>query len=575
MRNATRKHRTSPAHATRPAWTTPVLLTILGIAVLGSTLALARSSSDDYRFFDPLIDVRALIARYAVDPPTDDELQRAAIAGMLEALDDPYATYVPPEFNDEFNKQLTGEYVGIGAEVNTQDDYLHIVTPLDGSPAFRAGVMAGDRVLAVDGESTAGRPIDESIDMLKGDPGTPVTLTVERDGVARDITVIRGEIKARTVSGFHRDPTDEGAWRHVIDADRGIAYVRISQFTPGLAGEVRGALERAGLLEGRVNGVVLDVRWNPGGLMSEAIAIADFFLDSGTIVSTKGRAHADESAEASPDATITDVPVAVLVNEQSASASEILAGALSENDRAIVVGTRSFGKGSVQSVRTLSASQPGAVLKLTEQRYYLPSGRSLQRTDDTAVWGVDPTPGYFVPLETEQLRELVTARREQEIIVEADSDDDGWNDTDTILERLRDPQLEAAVRALQIRIDTSEWLPTGREDDPAIDETTLAALSDARVARERVLRELARVDRRIDALESAAGDTAALAESPPDFIPDDAAIVGGTVTILDADGNELTRLRISNPAFERWLLDAGLEPLPTLAPATPGDSTDP
>jgi carboxyl-terminal processing protease len=558
-----RKHRPSSR-----GWTTPVLLGILGVAVVGSTLAVARSSQD-YRFFDPIIDVHALIARYAVEEPDAEALQEAAIRGMLEELDDPYAAYVPPEFNEDFNKALTGEYVGIGAEVNMQDGYLHIVTPLDGSPAFRAGVMAGDKVLAVDGTTTAGLEIDEAIDMLKGDPDTPVVLTIDRDGTPTDITVIRGEIKTRSLTGFHRDPTDEGRWRYEIDPQRGIVYLRLTQFTPGLAEQVREVLIDAGAAEGRVKGIILDVRWNPGGLLSEAIEIADLFLDSGRIVSTKGRAFPEEVAEATPRGTVTDAPIVVLINAQSASASEVLAGALTENERAIALGTRSFGKGSVQSVRTLSGSMPGAVLKLTEQRYYLPSGRSLQRTDDSGVWGVDPSAGYFLPLDDEETRAMLTARREQEIIVEAEADDAGWNEPATVLERLQDPQLAAALRALQLRIDTNEWVPTGLEDDPDVDEVTLEALADARLARERVLRELERVDRRIAAIESEAGDDVALAEEPADLLPDDAEIAGGTMIIRDANGNEIARLRIDNPQIERWLIDAGVEPLPTLEPAVP------
>ncbi|MEM1185784.1 MAG: S41 family peptidase [Planctomycetota bacterium] len=555
---------TSPSatsgHARR-GWTLPILLGILGVAVVGSTFAVARSGSD-YRFFDPLIDVRALIAQYAFEPPSDEDLQEAAIRGMLEALDDPYATYVPPEFNDDFNKALTGEYVGIGAEVNLKDEYLHIVTPLDGSPAFRAGILADDIVLEVDGVSTQGLPISESIDMLKGDPDTPVTLTVDRDGSPTDITVIRGEIKTKSVTGFHRDPTDEGRWQYEIDPERRIAYIRVSQFTPSVAREFLEAFDSIGSPEAMAQGIIIDVRSNPGGLMSEAISIVNMFLDEGVIVSTRGRAYPEEIANASFETTITDAPIVVLVNEQSASASEILAGALTENDRAIVLGTRTFGKGSVQSVRSLTGSNPGAVLKLTEQRYFLPSGRSLQRTDDSGIWGVDPSPGYYLPLTDEEAIELATARRQQEIIVESDMDDEGWNDPEIVVQKLADPQLAAALKALQARIDTGEWIQTGEANNPEIDEVSIDALADARLARERVLRSLNRVDRQIEVLETEVGEGAAADTSPPDFIPDDADIEGGTIVVRDANGHVLATLRIDNPQIERWLIDAGVTPLP-------------
>ncbi|MEM7623102.1 MAG: S41 family peptidase, partial [Planctomycetota bacterium] len=458
-----------------------------------------------------------------------------------------------------------------------------------GSPAFRAGIMAEDRVLEVDGASTRGLSVTECIDMIKGEPGTTVSLRIERDGETEVIDIVRDRIRTPAVRGIHR--LDDATWQYLIDTDRGVAFIRLSQFTPTSAAAFRTAIEAAEA-EARaaghasLGGLVIDLRFNPGGLLDQAVRIADFFLGGGTIVSTRGRPEVfpEERFEARDEATDRDYPIAFILNGQSASASEVLAGALAENDRAIVVGTRSFGKGSVQSVRGLTGSAAGALLKLTEQRYYLPSGRSIQRTDDAAEWGVDPTPGFFVPMTNEQTRAMLTARRQEEIIGEAAAANDGdapptsidWSDADAILEKMSDPQLASAVRALQSRVDAGEWAAidgtannntagdaaaTAIQPNPA----TVAALTNALTARERILRELGRIDRRVDTLEAAVGAAAsAEAETAIDLIPGDPALAGGTLRITDASGEVVTELRITGENLERWLIDAGVEPIDPL-----------
>ncbi len=555
----------------RAAWTAGV-----GVALVGAALA-AGEASDDFRFFDPLIDVKGVISRFAFDPPDDEALQIAAIEGMLEALDDPYATYVPPQFNEEFNKQLTGEYVGIGAEVQMGEGYLRIVTPLDDSPAFHAGVLAEDRVVAINGERTAGLTVDECIDRLQGEPGTPVELSVERGAAgsaeALTITVLREEIRTRAVRGFHR--ADDGSWRYDIDPARRIGYVRLSQFTPAVAAEFDAAMAALAAEEGRLAGLIIDLRWNPGGLLDQAVDLSDRLLESGVIVSTRGRDAADETVQrAEEPGTLPDFPIAVLVNGQSASASEVLAGALSENGRAVVIGERTFGKGSVQTVRSLSGAGAGAAIKLTEQRYFLPSGRSIQRTDDSAAWGVDPTAGFYVPLRDEQVRDLMLARRGEDIIggaAKADRGEGRWADPDWIVEHLKDPQLAAAVRAVQQRVDSGEWQPVG-EAQGDYDPAALGELRRAEASRERVYRELERLERRIAALESGLGEAAASADDPIDLIPDEAELDGGTLTVTDASGATVATLRIRGQTLERWLIDAGVEKLAPEAPAA-GDAT--
>ncbi|MEL6329593.1 MAG: S41 family peptidase [Planctomycetota bacterium] len=542
----------------RTPWTTKALVGILGLAVAGSSLAVAsREASNDYTLLDPVIDVLGLVRRYSVEPPSDEDLQAGAIRGLLEALDDPYATYVPPEFNEDFNKELTGEYVGIGAEVVYRDNALEIVTPLDGSPALRAGIRAGDRVTSIAGQSTEGRTADQCIELLKGTPGTDVELVVERGGELVPIVVERGEIQTLSVRGFQRDPeTDE--WRFLIDADREIAYVRLSRFTPSSYTELRNALRTVGAARGDLGGLILDLRFNGGGVLEGAVQMADLFLDSGTIVSTRGRAYEDSAASARRSGTLPDFPMIVLINGSSASASEVLAGALQDNGRAKILGTRSFGKGSVQTVRPLSGSASGAILKLTEQRYYLPSGRSISRTDDSAEWGVDPSPGFFVSITADETEDLLRIRREQEIIG-GDGNIDAMT-LDEALDALADPQLDAAVNSIRDRLETGDWI-TPRAEDVGFDQAAAEALVEARRARERLLRQIQRIDRRVRAIESAATDETIDQGQIVDLWDDEIVVEGGELVVRDADGNIAARLRITGDNLERWLLEAGVAPL--------------
>lgn len=527
------------------------LVAILGVAVVGSTLAIAQRSAD-YRFFDPLIEVKNLITRYAAEEPDNEALQRAAIEGMIETLNDPYAVYVPPQLSDEFEKELTGEYVGIGAEVNMVDGVFTIVTPMDGSPAFRAGVMAGDRVRFINGESTEGLTIDQCINRLVGEDGTRVVITVERAaGELIEIPIIREPIRARAVRGFRRHDDADGSWDFMLDDSRRIGYIRVSQFTPNAASEFVAALDALGARQGRLAGLVIDLRWNPGGLLDQAVRMSDLFLDQGVIVSTRGRAYPEQVARASAPGTLPGFPVAVLINGQSASASEIFAGALLENGRAIVVGERSFGKGSVQSVHPLGGAASGASLKLTEQRYYLPSGRSIQRTETSAEWGVDPSPGFFIPVENEELIELVRLRREAEIL-DARGANKAHPDTDAswILENMKDRQLAEAVRAVTHHLDTGDWPKL----ESVSDEGRAAASQEAERlmrTRDRIVRELSRLDRRIEVLTGSASTP-----TTPDLWDDAIEIVGGLVVIKNPAGETIATLRITGPDLERWLAGA-------------------
>lgn len=483
--------------------TLPALLVILGAAVFGSTLAIAQRS--DYDFFDPIIDIKSFISARYVEAPDEEALQLGAIRGMLEALDDPYTFYVPADDTREFRKEVLGEYVGIGVYVVQRDGWLTVVSPLDGSPAFAAGVMADDRIVEIDGVSTRDLSPDESVDLLAGMPGEPVRLTIERLGQRMEITVTRELIQTQTVKGWRRTG-ENGTWDFVLDPEERIAYIRLTQFNATTMEELDVALEAAGAAEPEFGGLILDVRSNPGGLLDQAEAVADRFLDDGVIYATEGRAHERRTTRARSAGTLPDFPMIVLIDGQAASGSELLAGSLIEHERAIALGTRTFGKGSVQAVFAIP-QQDGAQLKLTEQLYLLPSGRSIHRWPDSTVWGVDPTPGFFLPISDEQRMAIFQARQEGEII-RADAEHDRSAEFESAL---ADPQLAAALETMRAKLATGQWQPISEAGETAADALG-EELRRAEARRDSLVAELARVSGEIDRLAKLAQS---VVENPP------------------------------------------------------------
>lgn len=550
-----------------------VLFGILGVTGLAATLAASQrlsSAADDLKFFNELIEVRQLITSRYVETPDETKMREGAIRGMVEALNDPYTIYVPSSEARDFQKDLTGEYAGIGASINMQDGWLTIVSPLEDSPAFRAGLMAEDRIVSIDGTVTENKPVDECVDLLTGEAGSTVKLVIERKGQRLEFSLVRDKIKTRSVKGFHRNQS--GAWDYLLDPERKIAYIRLTQFTPKCAEEIIEALTSIGADRGEVRGLVLDLRFNPGGLLSEAERIADFFLKDGVIVSTKGRAYAEKVTKAISPGTLPDFPLVVLINGSSASASEVLAGALVENNRAVAVGARTFGKGSVQSVIELPSGD-GSEIKITEQGYYLPSGRSITRKDGSQVWGVDPSEGYYIPMTDAQTSSMLEVRRREEVLRYNSEKNDAnpatttpdattsstvvtnWTDASAILEHLKDPQLSGAVRALHAKIETGNWQPTGEQVNQS-GKIASAEMLRLTQYQERLLRELARTEKRIDAIDTLATDQTA---KPLDLWPNETNLVGGKIEVKDKDGNTIAVLDITGNNIERWLVDADVK----------------
>ncbi len=294
----------------------------------------------------------------------DGDLLRNAIQGMLRGLD-PHSSFLDPEVIQEVRIATDGRFGGIGVEVTTENNQIKVVAPIDGTPAYEADIRSGDIIVRIDGEHVHGASMENVVDKMRGDPGTSIVLTVSRAGVQEpfDVSLIRSVIKVLSV--------------RVASLEKGIGYARISSFQSGTATTLRNQIE--GLqqeAEGRLDGLVLDLRNNPGGVLSSAVDVSDLFLEAGNVVTTRGRGGVVQSVyEANAGDILAGAPIVVLVNNGSASASEIVAGALQDNERAIIMGTRTFGKGSVQ---TLIPVHNGGALKLTTSLYYTPLERSIQ-----------------------------------------------------------------------------------------------------------------------------------------------------------------------------------------------------
>ena len=527
----------------------PLLLIMLfGALLVQLPLAIADRSSA-YEWFDPIVDVRHLLVERFVDQPDDTAMQKAMIQAMIRTLDDPYTMYVPPERERDFNKELRGTYVGIGAEVNQIDGFLTIVTPMDDSPALEAGVQAGDVVLEIDGVSTFEREVNDSISLLLGEAGTTVDIRVRHlDGIEQDITIVRRQIIARTVKGVRREGQ---AWNHWLDRELGIGYIRLSQFTDATVDELRAVFDQLG--KNDLNGLVFDVRDNPGGELSAAIAVTNLFLREGVVVSLKGRKQPTRSWSADADGTLPNFPMVVLINGRSASASEIFAGAVQDNGRAKVLGARSFGKGSVQEVHELPFHR--GTLKLTSARYYLPSGRNLSRDSDSVVWGVDPDPGFVVPMSDDEYRQMRLARREYEII-RAQSNDDGqdWSDSEWIREQAKDAQLASALDAVQSRLQGEEWPIVGQDNAGVLAmEQEIHRWIDER---RHLLSRLNDVETRLLELNNLAAKAGRPPLLPPEVETDDA-----TLTIRDKYGNMIGTYRLEEGDLELALRQVRLSPI--------------
>ncbi len=412
-----------------------ILLIALFAFTAGASIPLyvQAGAAETYRQLNLFGDVFERVKSDYVDEVDDEKLIAAAVNGMLASLD-PHSSYMDPKQFSDMQVQTRGEFGGLGIEVTMENGYVKVVTPIDDTPAARAGVKGGDLIVGLDGKDVQGLTLQEAVDRMRGPIDSKIVVTILRDGVAKpfDVTLIRAIIKIKAV-------------RAHVEGD--VIYVRITSFNEQVDGLMKQLIadnERK-IGADKVKGIVLDLRNNPGGLLDQAIAVSDEFLERGEIVSTRGR-QADDVARYS--ATAGDMahghPVVVLVNGGSASASEIVAGALQDHQRALVLGTQSFGKGSVQTIIPLP--NRGA-LRLTTARYYTPGGRSIQAK------GIVPDVMVRQKPPVEEPTPLVGVRSEADLRnhLQAEGDEGAGSarEAEAIPEKLADdPQLKEALKII-------------------------------------------------------------------------------------------------------------------------------
>lgn len=344
----------------------------MGAAAIAVSAEGAQSNQEDsFRNLVLFGDVLSRIEQDYVTDTAQSELIEAAIEGMLTSLD-PHSNYHNPDSYADLRVTTRGEYGGLGMEVTSRDDFITVVSPIADTPAERAGLMTNDRIIAVDGDSIIGHSIDEAVELMRGAVGEPVTITIARgDDEPFEVNLVRDTIPLRTVASRLEDDT--------------LPYIRVAGFNDRTTEMLLESItELENEMDGQLPGLILDMRNNPGGLLQQAITVTEVFLDGGEVVSTRNRDPNDtQRYNARPGDRINGAPVVILINGGSASAAEIVAGALQDRQRATLVGMTSFGKGSVQTIIPLRGGADGA-LRLTTGRYYTPAGRSIQAT------GIEP-----------------------------------------------------------------------------------------------------------------------------------------------------------------------------------------
>jgi carboxyl-terminal processing protease len=403
-----------------------------------SAAAKAAKQESDYELLKLFVDTLDQVERNYVQTISRRELVEAAIQGMLSKLDQ-HTNYISPEEISQFKTGVESEFGGIGIHVNSRNGELTVASPVAGSPAHRAGIVAGDVITDVGGKSIKGMLIDEATRLLKGKAGTSVEFTVRhKDGQTEVMKLNREVVRMDTVLGWQRK--EDSTWDYWYDREQKLAYIRIVQFARHTAGELRKALDD--LTAGGMRGLVLDLRMNPGGLLSSAIEISDLFLPEGRIVSTAGRNVEEKTWDAHRRGTFEGFSMAVLVNRASASASEIVAAALQDHGRAVVIGERTWGKGSVQNVVELEGGH--SALKLTTAKYFRPNGKDIHRDDEEGEdgeWGVKPDPGFEVRASLADLHELAAWYRIREHV--------GTDTTSSPESSFADQQLLKAIEHLK------------------------------------------------------------------------------------------------------------------------------
>ncbi len=409
------------------------------VAIQGLTLANAATNSETYKLLNLFGDVFDRVRADYVEPPDEKKMIESAINGMLTSLD-PHSSYMNASQFEDMSVQTRGEFGGLGIEVTMENGVVKVVSPFDGTPAAKAGILTNDLIVKIDGTDVQGITLNEAVDKMRGAVGTPIVLTIAREGKdAFEVKLVRDVIKIESV-------------RSSVETDD-IGYIRITSFTEQTEPGIEKALtELTAKIGDKNKGFIIDLRNNPGGLLNGAIAVSDAFLERGEVVSTRGR-NADETQRfnAQKGDLAKGKKIVLLINGGSASASEIVAGALQDHQRATIIGTRSFGKGSVQTIIPLG--NEGA-MRLTTQRYYTPSGRSIQAK------GIDADIVIEQPLPPELQGKNVSTQGEASLKGhlnnEAGGDEGGGSSAYVPEDRTKDVQLKAAVDLLHgLKVETN------------------------------------------------------------------------------------------------------------------------
>lgn len=434
------------------------------------------SESEYYELYRILADTMFQVEQNYVKEVDRRELIEAAIRGVLDKLD-PYSNYISPEEMNRFKTTVESQFGGIGIQVTMEGGQLKVLSPLVGSPAYRANMQAGDTIVEINGKPTAGINMDEAVKQLKGEAGTEVNLTLARARSTKreKVTLRREIIRVETVLGDRRDDHDQ--WDFMFDAQQRIGYIRVTAFSRETPQEVERALEQ--LKKKNLRGLVLDLRFNPGGLLKAATEIADLFVPDGLIVTTRGRNTPPREVHAHKEGTFEGFPMVVLVNRYSASASEIVSACLQDHQRAIVIGERTWGKGSVQNVIDLEGGK--SALKLTTASYWRPSGKNIHRFPDAKEsdeWGVMPDKGYEVKLTDVEMNSLLAYRRQRDILlvnhhgmdddkVDAVKEPAGADDAKPAAEKKADGESKSEAKPTDKAGDKPAAKPVKASDKPA------------------------------------------------------------------------------------------------------------
>ncbi len=340
-----------------------IAVTIFTLTSWGLSQKVVAVSNNTYESLKIFTDVLGIVQENYAEPADTKDLIRNAIKGMIGKLD-PHSSYLTPEEYTEMQIDTKGSFGGIGIEIGLRDNVLTVVAPIEDTPAFKAGILAGDKIVKIGDKYTKDMSLNEAVNLMRGPKDTPVTIAIMREDLEepKTFTLMRAIIKVKSVKS------------RVLE--EGFGYIRVVQFQENTTADLEKALKEVTPKDGKLKGLVLDLRNNPGGLLQEAVSVSNEFVNSGLIVYTKGRASGqDMTFNADTSKAKTEYPMIVLVNGGSASASEIVAGALQDHKRAVIMGTQTFGKGSVQTIIPLS---DGSAVRLTTSKYYTPSGRSIQ-----------------------------------------------------------------------------------------------------------------------------------------------------------------------------------------------------